>query len=136
MASSAQQKRILVIDDVRLYAKTLASALRNAGYFTAYTDAGRTALTLLTQQPFDAVIADVKMPDLSGPLLLLEVKKRHKIPVILISGFGQAELGITDKSGAYAFLSKPVRMEELQPILQKLFADQDAKQDTLKKAAA
>ncbi|MTI16384.1 PleD family two-component system response regulator [Rhodobacteraceae bacterium RKSG542] len=109
--------RILVVDDVEAIAASLAAQL-SAEYFEVDTAAdGASALTLIEQNPYDAILLDVMMPDMDG----FEVCQRVKvdpnlthIPVILITALrAQADRIRGLQAGADDFISKPVVNVEL-----------------------
>ena len=79
--SQAEQKpvkrmHILVVDDEEDVAETIADHLVIAGYHCEIANGGISALERLAEGPFDAVLSDIRMPDLDGPALYLEAEAR------------------------------------------------------------
>jgi CheY-like chemotaxis protein len=115
-----QPRRILVVDDEEMVRDLLTRFLNDRGYQAAEAADGAQALELFRSQPFDLVLSDVRMPGLSGLQLLQAVKEVNpRIPVILISGFGEVETVVEAlKAGAENFLAKPLKLEMLERVVQ------------------
>jgi DNA-binding NtrC family response regulator len=100
--------RVLIIDDDEMFSEMLAIKVQELGHhtFTAQTMAQGSQLT--SQQPFDVVFLDVRLPDGNGLDLLPRIKQIPLAPeVIIITGVGDAdgaELAI--KSGAWDYVEK------------------------------
>src|SRR5215510_4720934 len=109
-------EKVLVVDDDSAIRYTLTEALRGWGYepFEASTVAA--ALESFDAERPSAVLQDVNLPDGSGLDALLEYKKRQpQAIVIMITGNVQLEDTIAAlRGGAYDFISKPIRLGELQ----------------------
>lgn len=77
------------------------------------------ALTLFRELPFDAVIADVRLPDSSGMQLLRDLHAiDSRIPVILMTGYGTANIAIEAmRTGAFEYLLKPLDLDVLQSVI-------------------
>jgi two-component system, NtrC family, response regulator AtoC len=110
------KEKVLVVDDDSAIRYTLTEALRGWGYepFEAPTVAAALE-TFDAERPW-AVLQDVNLPDGSGLDALLEYKKRQpQAIVIMITGNVQLEDTIAAlRGGAYDFISKPIRLGELQ----------------------
>jgi len=119
MAIDREDARILVVDDDKELADGLVESLSNLGYLAAAAYGGREALTRFEQGAFQLVITDLKMPDMDGMELLEAVKARDKqAVVIVITGYGTIESAVKAiRNGAYDFITKPIKMEELEVII-------------------
>ncbi len=119
MAIDREDARILVVDDDKELADGLVESLSNLGYLAAAAYGGREALTRFEQGAFQLVITDLKMPDMDGMELLEAVKARDKqAVVIVITGYGTIESAVKAiTNGAYDFITKPIKMEELEVII-------------------
>jgi DNA-binding NtrC family response regulator len=101
---------ILVVDDEKNIQLTLSRALSMEGYVVEAASGGREALEKIAALPVDAVVMDVRMPDLDG----LEVLKRARetrpdLPVVIMSGHGSLEtVRSAFKLGAFDYLEKPI----------------------------
>jgi DNA-binding NtrC family response regulator len=107
--------RIQLIEDDSGIASALKKELQAQGYEVAVATRGDEGLTAALQQPCDVVVTDLKMPGLSGLVL---VEKLHaakpKLPIIMITAFGTTETAIeATKLGAYDYLLKPFDMGEM-----------------------
>jgi DNA-binding NtrC family response regulator len=107
--------RLLVVDDDAESCAVVAEALRAEGYRVETALDGSAALALATAQPFDVVIADIRMPDVDGLTLLQQLRRlAPETSVILMTAFGTAEAALQAiRDGAYDYVSKPLRLEEV-----------------------
>jgi len=108
--------RLLVVDDDEGHADTLADALELDGYACKVAGSGREALTALAEESWDAVLTDLKMPDVSGLEVLAEaVARAPEVPVLVITGHASWETARDAiQGGAADYLSKPVDLSELR----------------------
>ncbi len=106
---STERERILVVDDERDMAESCAFLLDRAGYETKIAFSGPDALTEMERRSFSLVITDLRMPRMSGLLLLDEVKSRDPdVEVLLITGFPEIESAVQAiKRGAWDYIAKP-----------------------------
>lgn len=104
------QTTILCVDDEYLVRKSIVLFLNRSGFKVLEAENGRQGLEMFNKYKPDVVLADIKMPELSGlELLSILRKKAPNTPVIIISGAGimsSAEEAI--KLGAWDFIMKPV----------------------------
>jgi CheY-like chemotaxis protein len=71
------EKLILVVDDEESVRNTLRGILENAGYRVVTVENGQKALEKIRGIPFDAVLVDLKLPDIDGADLLLMFPKKQ-----------------------------------------------------------
>jgi DNA-binding NtrC family response regulator len=100
----------------------LEEALSQWGYQVTAAGTGADALAALRTQVFDAALTDVRMPDMSGLDLLREIKKRDEsIEVVIMTGYPTIVSAVEAlKEGAYDYLSKPLILDELRHLMQRL----------------
>jgi DNA-binding NtrC family response regulator len=112
---------VLVVDDKEIVARTLAAMVQKNGHRAVTSHSVVDALRLFDEQPFDAVLSDVKMGALGGFDLLRQVKERApNVPVILITGEATVTAAMEAMdAGAYDYLSKPVRNDVLGQLLKR-----------------
>lgn len=113
--------RVLIVDDEENMRHMLNVLLSEEGYKCEVAVDGEQALEMLSSDPFDFVLCDIRMPKLDGPEVLIEMRKRG-IPstVILMSAYGTMDTAIeTMKQGAYDYISKPFRADEVILTLKK-----------------
>jgi DNA-binding NtrC family response regulator len=110
--------RILVVDDEAILRDATAEALGRAGHAVEVFESGRAALDRLAAEGFDLVITDLKMAGLDGLQVLEEAKRlAPDVPVVLVTAHGTVETAVRAmKRGAYDFLIKPFRLEELEAL--------------------
>jgi DNA-binding NtrC family response regulator len=114
--------RVLVVDDEKSILTLLEEALTQWGYQVTAAGTGAEALAALRTQVFDAALTDVRMPDMSGLDLLREIKKRDEsIEVVIMTGYPTINSAVEAlKEGAYDYLSKPLILDELRHLMQRL----------------
>jgi DNA-binding NtrC family response regulator len=109
--------KILVVDDEQVVRDLTVEILRRSGYLPQGVHSARRALELLEREPFDLVLSDVVMPEMTGVELLYELRaRRHDLPVVLMTG-GSPEPERTSNAvrvGASGLLYKPFSHEELR----------------------
>ena len=119
--SHEDRPRVLVVDDEKFIRDILADFLGMEGYMVRTAEDGQAALAELGRQHYDLVISDLKMPRMGGLELLEEVARTdpHAITVIM-TGFGTVETAIDAmKRGAYDYILKPFKVEEVIHIVQR-----------------
>lgn len=108
-------KTILLADDDENLRRVLEFQLSEAEYSVSVAQDGAEALELFSENDFDCVITDLRMPKLSGLELLEKIKTVDpEIPVIVITAFGEVETAVTAmKFGAYDYINKPFNRDEM-----------------------
>ena len=106
---------VLIVDDEKNILLTLNQALALEGYKTELAAGGQLALDVVAARPVDAVLMDVKMPDMDGLAALAKIQKlRPNLPVIMMSGHGTIETAVkATQQGARDFLEKPISRDRL-----------------------
>src|SRR3954453_12624683 len=120
---------VLIVDDERTLARAVKAFLAEAGYEAEVADDGERALRLLETLRPDVVFTDVRLPGMSGIDLLRRIREFDAaIPVIIMTAHGTIEGAVEAvKLGAFAYLKKPVDLEEL-----KLLADRARESSQIK----
>ncbi|MDO9566030.1 MAG: response regulator [Candidatus Desulfaltia sp.] len=110
-----QRPKILMVDDEEDLMKTLVNRLNKRNFKTTGVLSGEEALETIKKDPFDVVVLDVKMRGIDGIETLRELKKIDPgIEVILLTGHASVDAALDGmKLGAYEFLMKPCKIEEL-----------------------
>jgi len=119
--------RILVVDDDAEMRALLADVLSVEGYAVAGAANGAEALIRLRNESFAAIVLDKNMPGLSGLDLLPGLRTIcPEMPVILITAFGDVASYVDAiEKGAFAYVFKPFRLEELLKTLEQALARPD-----------
>jgi len=114
-------KKILVVDDEKSMREFLEIMLRGDGYKVEIAESGRDALERIEKKFFDAVISDVKMPDVDGIAVLRKAKETWPdTAVIMITAFASTDTAVEAmKQGALDYITKPFNIEEMRIILQR-----------------
>lgn len=122
---SKHSKRILVVDDEENARIALAKLLANEGFTVDSVANGFEALSYLRQQEVDLIITDINMPEMNGITFLKELNKSFpKNNVIMVTAYGGVESYIEAMNlGAFEYINKPVKIEELKSILKKIFKE-------------
>lgn len=122
-----RQTNILVIDDDAAGLKTLSAKLRDMGYRVTTATTGQKANALLSKQPFNIVLADIKLPDVSGRQILETTKEFNpEAAVIMMNDRANLEAAVNAVSeGAYAYILKPEAMDELKTLINNALREQE-----------
>lgn len=118
-----QSKRILVVDDEENARVALSKILTREGYDVASAGNGYEALNYLRGRDVELIITDINMPEMNGMAFLRELNRSHPASnVIMITAYGEVESYIEAMSlGAFEYINKPVKFEELNKIIKKIF---------------
>ncbi|MFQ5691661.1 MAG: response regulator [Nitrospinota bacterium] len=108
---AAGAPRVLVCDDDRDFVRLLQLLLNQAGYEVLPAYSGEEALETLSRTEVNAVLLDVRLPKMSGPDVLREIKSRPEtasLPVIIVSGLPPSELEDVPTPLVLDWLTKPL----------------------------
>ena len=113
--------RILVVDDDQEMRRLLKDVLEDRGHQVDTAPGGKEALALLAGHDYAVVLTDLKMKGMEGLELLGEIRRDYPASnVILMTAFGTIESAIEAmKQGAYDYLTKPVKTEEMVLVVEK-----------------
>ncbi len=114
-------KRVLVVDDEPGLRQSLGLLLTDAGYTVTAEQDGRRALDRATAESFDLILCDVRMPEMDGLTFVRNYRQRGGgALVIVMSAYGGEDAAIAAmKEGAYDYLPKPFRPDEVVLTLRK-----------------
>ncbi len=109
-------KKILVVDDDPVVAKSFDRVLAGKGYAVISAANGEEALRKLNAETYDVVFTDIKMPGMSGIEVAERVKKSQPwLPVVIVTGFGSTENEArAEAAGVSGFLHKPLSPEMIE----------------------
>ena len=107
--------RVLVVDDESAQRELVGGFLRKHGFEVSEASDGVAALERFRKEPFDLILADQKMPGLSGLELLAGARAiSPEVAVIVMTAYGTIETAVAAiKSGAADYLTKPLNLDEL-----------------------
>src|SRR5437764_11631535 len=113
--------RVLVIDDDKFLAETIAESLARVGYDCAIATTGSQGADKIEHEDFDVILTDLKLADMDGLAILRKAKQENlDSEVVLITGHGDAKTAVEAmKQGAADYLLKPVDLVELRAVVDK-----------------
>jgi DNA-binding NtrC family response regulator len=114
-----KQYNLLIVDDEQRFADMLARRLNLRGCNCEVCYSGREALNILKQKKMHLILLDLYLPDIYGTEVLTRIRKNdERTPVIIVTGHGtEKDRRECMQRGAYAFMHKPVGIDELMTIL-------------------
>ncbi|HMK64715.1 MAG TPA: response regulator [Thermodesulfobacteriota bacterium] len=115
--------RILLVDDEVAFANNIAKLISKRGYEVMTVYNGENAIKAVEENEFDVIVLDLKMPGLDGMATLKQIKKRQpQVEVIILTGHGSMDSGIDGiQLGAFDFIMKPVRFDDLHESIRQAF---------------
>src|SRR2546430_12340495 len=114
-------RSILIVDEEEPIRQVLTEVLGGHGYLVRAAADGEEALRELAARDYDAIVTDVRMPRMDGLSLVRAVQQvAPDATVIVMSAYGSHDLAIEAmKAGAYDYLGKPFRPDEVLLVLRK-----------------
>ncbi|HKO89832.1 MAG TPA: sigma-54 dependent transcriptional regulator [Polyangiaceae bacterium] len=115
----AHRPRLLLVEDDDDIRGSLEDVLNDLGYEVRAEPSAEAGLSTLRQYSPDAIVADVRMPGLSG----IEFCQRltadgPAVPVVLMTAFGEVEMAVEAlRAGAFDFITKPIALDQLASVL-------------------
>ena len=119
---------VLLVEDDLTFSRILEGFLTKKGYQVTVCHKGKDGLRAFESKPFDFILLDYRLPDVTGMELLLEIRKHHAtLPVVIMTSFSDIRTAVKAiKSGAYEYITKPVNPDELLMILQQALKKEKA----------
>lgn len=120
-SNTGTPKRLLIIDDEANMRHMLAALLQKSGYQVDTASDGAEAVNLVDQTLYDFILCDLKMPGMGGMEFIDSARdKLWESTVIMMSAFGTLDTAVEAmKKGAYDFISKPFKPDEVLLTLKK-----------------
>ena len=117
-------RRLLIVDDEEIICKYLQRELAQRGYEASYCLDGKQALRQLAEAPYSILLADMKMPGMTGMALLGRAREDFPgVSVVIVTAHGSIETAVEAmKLGASDYLTKPFQPEELALVIEKVLA--------------
>jgi two-component system response regulator HydG len=119
--SAPEPLRVLVIDDDKLLAETIAESLERRGHACTVATTGKAGAGKLDQEQFDVVLTDLKMADFDGLAVVEKCRQvQRDTEIFVITGFGDVKTAVEAmKRGASHYLQKPIDLAELRAVVDK-----------------
>lgn len=116
-------KRILIIDDEPQLLAFLKNLFESGGWEALVASSGAEGIEKIERERFDVILTDLVLPGEDGIEVLRTVKKiRSDAEVVLMTGYGTVDSAIEAmRSGAFHFLTKPFRAEEVCNLVDKAY---------------
>ena len=119
MSKRDENFRVLIVDDNKELREILEEYLRNeAGQIDGASN-GKEALAKHSQNPYDLIITDLNMPEINGMEMIKSIKQENDVTeFIIITGYASLDSAVEAvKMGAFDYIVKPFRMEELKVVV-------------------
>jgi two-component system CheB/CheR fusion protein len=115
------RRRVLLVEDHPDSARTLARLLGDAGYEVQTAHSVAAALHLAGAHAFDVMVSDIGLPDGTGYELMTQIRDRHNIPGIALSGYGmEDDLRKGRDAGFHEYVVKPVNASQIVRAIRRL----------------
>jgi DNA-binding NtrC family response regulator len=120
MPDAPKETRILVVDDRPEMAEMVADALSDRGYTAIAVGSGYEAMHRLRTERFDALVTDLRMPEVDGlALMRASLELDPSRPVIMMTAHGTLDTAVqATGGGAYHYLMKPFRLDTLSRLIE------------------
>jgi len=117
-----EKKKVLIVDDESGMRHMLSVLLEREGYSIDTAQNGKEGLDKIRANDYALVLCDIRMPEMDGLTFLESTKSLNKqLPIIMMSAFGNVDTAIEAmKKGAYDYVSKPFKADEILIRLQRL----------------
>lgn len=117
---------ILIVDDDEAQRSLLAGYLKKRDYTVTTAVSGHEAIKKNQEKGFDLAILDLKMPEIDGIETMIKMKEIDpEMHFIILTGYGTVETAVKAmKIGAYDYLSKPINLDELELIIERIHEEQ------------
>ena len=114
-------KRVLIVDDEEDLTWSIAQHLKkDAERYELFTvNSGQEALEVLTQVPIDLVVSDIRMPEISGLDLLMDIREKYPTTkVIIMTAYGSSDIqNEASERGCFKYIEKPFEIQELRNLI-------------------
>lgn len=116
-----KQPHILIIDDEDNLRHMLSVMLQKQGYLADTAGGGNEALEMLASHAYDYILCDIRMPDMDGREFLRQAIRRGiTAPIVMMTAYGAVDTAVACmQEGAYDFISKPFKRDEIVIVLKK-----------------
>lgn len=124
---------LVIVEDDETIALSLRFFFEKKGYEIIHAPTGEEGLEIALREVPDAVLLDIRLPDIHGIEILKEIKKNYpEISVIMMTGYGEIEEAVEAmKCGAEYYFKKPVDLDELAIVVEKGLAIKQIRQEAV-----
>jgi DNA-binding NtrC family response regulator len=117
----SERRTVLIVEDEANMRRVLSALIAHDGFEIAEARDGVEALARIRAGGIDAVLSDLRMPQMNGLELLSEIVRQHpEIPVVLLTAHGTVGSAVEAlKQGAFDYLTKPFEPDEVRQVMRK-----------------
>ncbi|MCP4693227.1 MAG: sigma-54-dependent Fis family transcriptional regulator [Desulfobacterales bacterium] len=128
------EKRLLVIDDEANMRHMLTSLLKRKGYQVEAASDGVEGLEIVKKNTYDFILCDIRMPRMDGMKFIKAARDfTPSTPLIMMSAYGTLDLAVEAmKLGAYDYISKPFKIDEVILVLKKAEERENLKKENIR----
>jgi two-component system response regulator HydG len=114
--SPEKKTQVLVVDDDPGHLMTLKTIIKSWGYHVETANDGSQAVEKVKDRPFDLILMDIRMVEMSGIEALKHIKTYNPaIPILIMTAYSSVESAVDSlKAGAYDYLTKPLDFDSLK----------------------
>jgi len=131
--TNGKRIKLLIADDEKNFSLILQKELSRKNYDVSVANDGKSAVEFSEKVDYDVIVMDIMMPNLDGIQALKILKQTEPSPeVIMLTGNASVETAIEAmKAGAYDYLTKPCKIEELDVLIRKAYERRALQKDNL-----
>ncbi len=131
METRIKPLRILLVDDDAALLEALGTILETEGHLVGQASSAHEALTRMRNETYDLVLADLKMPKLSGLDLLESMRLRnYDARLVIMTAYASVDTTLEAmRKGVYDLLPKPFKLADLRAVLSRLADELAARPD-------
>lgn len=120
-----ERPHVLLMEDEISLAKGLAMVMREERFEVDWVDTGRSALDLVQEREFDLLVADLRLPDIDGMIVVEQIRqKKPNTGVVIITGYPSVSSAVQAvKIGVAEYLRKPFTEDEFMTTIKKALRD-------------
>ncbi len=128
--NGAPMARIMIIEDDEEMRSLLRDFLREEGFEADSVGNGVDAIRILSNDHFDLVITDIRMPGLTGLDILPRIKKmKPEMPIIVMTAYGSEDVRRRSlERGATTYLEKPIHLSKLRTVIREIMLRRQVEQ--------
>ncbi|MDY0351002.1 MAG: response regulator [Desulfobulbaceae bacterium] len=125
--------RVLVVDDEKDFLEMTVKRMQKKGIDCVGVMSGNEAVEKISNENFDVVLLDVKMPGMDGVETLREIKRiKPLVEVIMLTGHASVESGIEGmKLGAFDYLMKPMELDKILETIQDAYKKKSLQEEKI-----
>lgn len=118
-----KKAKVLIVEDETPLRELLDAELSRSGYQVQVAENGIAGLARYSEECFSVVLLDVKLPGMNGVEVLEKMREFSNVPeIVMFTGHGDIETAVKCiKLGAYDYLTKPVKLDELELVINKAY---------------